>query len=491
MTGAGGMTELLPIQSNEDLISRVAASMPIVADLSRADALLYRAEGQRARIIAQARPHSVPPIWPQGIVGTVAELVVEDPLSRVIQRGRPAAAPANLVHGSAVRVVYPVTNPVGNIIALLAFDRTLIQEERQRHRQPAFRYTIDLLQRMNAHGQLVGADKLSPFTENDGIIVVNRKRQVQYVSGIANSLYNRAGFMFRLEGLPLDQLPTRDADLAFRAMDEMACIEDQERRPEGQYWIKKVIPLIGVKEPDRTWRSLLPTPNKEPEIVGAIITVHDETEERRRAQELKLKTDMLLELQHRVRNSLQTITALLRMQARRAQSAETRAVLAESIHRIMSVAAVHEFLYDPNERRVNLRALTERLVELLHPLIPPPLHITFRVEGEDIFIAGERATPAALVISELILNSVEHAFEGQPYGQISVHLAQKGSEVEVEVRDDGRGVPAGFSPDTGLSLVTTLTREGLRGEFTIANDPGGGAVARVVFTPYPSRNGSV
>jgi two-component system, sensor histidine kinase PdtaS len=228
-------------------------------------------------------------------------------------------------------------------------------------------------------------------------------------------------------------------------------------------------------------------PSSELHTVGAIITIHDETEDRRRARELKLKTEMLLELQHRVRNSLQTITALMRMQSRRAESAETRAALEEAVNRILHVAAVHEFLFDPNERRVNLRSLTQRLVDLSRPLVPPSLTVHFHVEGEDVFITGERATPAALVISELILNAIEHAFKGQAEGNVWIRLGQAAGQVEIQIRDDGRGAPDGFAPDMGLSLVNTLTREGLRGEFSITNDADKGAVARVTFAPHPSR----
>lgn len=473
--------------SHEDLLRQVQLGMGIAADLGRADAILYRLEGERARIIAQRRPHSVPPVWRDEVVGSVVPLEPGGPGARVLQRRLPATAAASLAQGNIVRIIYPVLSPAGDPMGLLAFDRTLIQEERQRHRQRSFRDTIELLQQQCAAGLIVGAEKLSPFAEHDGILIIDRGEVVQYASGIATSLYNQAGFMYPLAGLPLEQLPTRDHQLAERAIAEQVCIEEVEERAEGQYWVKKAIPLIGNREPSRTWRRWLQTPLTMPTVVGAIITIHDETEERRRARELKVKTDMLLELQHRVRNSLQTITALVRMQARRAESAETRAALEEAVNRIMHVAAVHEFLFDPNERRVNLRALTERLVELSRPLVPPPLEVAFHVEGGDVFIDGARATPAALVISELILNAIEHAFEGQTRGNIWIRLSQAGARVRVEIRDDGSGAPQGFSPDLGLSLVSTLTRDGLQGEFSITNNPAGGATAEVIFSPQFAR----
>lgn len=479
------------IDTAEALLQQVEKGMGIAADLSRADAILYRLEDERARIIAQARPHSVPPVWREEVVGSFVPLEPSGPGARALQRRLPATAAAALAQGNMVRILYPVLTADGDPVGLLAFDRTLIQEERQRHRHRSFRETITTLQEMAARGQIVGAESLTPFGEHDGILVVDRSMVIQYVSGVATSLYNRAGFMYPLPDLPLDQLPTRDSELTQRAMAQGICVEDVEERAEGQYWVKKVIPLIGAREPARTWRRFLQAPLPSPVLVGAIITIHDETEERRRARELKLKTDMLLELQHRVRNSLQTITALVRMQARRAESAETRAALEEAVNRIMHVAAVHEFLFDPNERRVNLRALTERLVELSRPLVPPPLQISFHVEGGDVFIDGQRATPAALVISELILNAIEHAFGGQERGNIWVRLSQAGSQVRVEVQDDGQGAPQGFAPDQGLALVTTLVRDGLRGEFNITNNAAGGAIATVVFSPNAPRSNGV
>ncbi len=474
-------------ETSEQLLARVTEGMGLAADLSRADATLYRVDAERATIIAHACPHSVPPVWRDDVVGGVVPLEPRGPDARALQRRLPATAAASLAQGNTVRAVYPVLRADGEPVGLLAFDRTLIQEERQRHRERVFRDAIKLLQEMAARGQILGAKGLPVFGEHDGILLVDRGLVIQYVSGVATSLYNRAGFMYPLPNVHLDQLPTKDSDLAQRAMAQGMCLQDVEERAEGQYWVKKAIPLYGTREPSRTWRRFLQTPLPAPVLVGAIITIHDETEERRRARELKLKTDMLLELQHRVRNSLQTITALVRIQARRAESAETRAALGEAVNRIMNVAAVHEFLFDPNERRVNLRALTERLVELSRPLVPPPLAIEFHVEGGDIFIDGQRATPAALVISELILNAVEHAFGSQEKGNIWIRLAQVGNRVKIEIQDDGQGAPQGFSPDVGLSLVTTLTRDGLQGDFSIINDPNGGAIAAVDFSPYSAR----
>ena len=485
------MTETALLDTGEDMLQRVGQSLGIVADLSRADAVLYKLEGHRGRIIAHARPHSVPAYWREAILDSIWPLEAGGPGTRALQGQRPARTMQKLAQGNLVRVIYPVFNPGGVPIGLLAFDRTLIQEERQRRRSPAFRHAITTLQQMAALGQLCGADKLRPFSEYDGILVVNRAQEIQYVSGVATSILSRAGFRVTLEGLELAQVPTKDAALAARAMKESRCLEEVEERPEGIYWVKKAIPLIGTRPPQRTWRRLVSLEASEPHVVGAILTVHDETEERRRARELKLKTDMLLELQHRVRNSLQTLTSLISIQARRAESAETRAALQEAINRIHHVAAVHEFLFDPNERRVNLRALTERLVALSRELVPPPLVVQFHVEGGDVFIGGGQATHAALVISELILNAIEHAFGEQTHGNIWIRLSQRDTQVEVEVRDDGRGAPQGFAPDTGLQLVRNLTTGGLQGEFTITNDEAGGAVARVTFAAQsPRRNGT-
>lgn len=485
------MLELAALDPSEDMLQRVAASMPLVADLCRADAVLYRLEGGRGRIVAHARPHSVPPYWRDEIVGAGGQLEAGGPGFRALQKQGPARVKINQTQGNLVRVLYPVNNSVGQAIGLLAFDRTLIQEERQRLRKPAFRHAIGLLQEMAAAGQIHGAERTTPFREHDGVLVVNRSQEIQYASGVATSLYSRAGFMAALEGLSLEQLQTQDSALATRVMTEGICVEEAEERAEGHYWVKKAVPLIGRKEPSRSWRRHWPFQTPDAHIVGAILTIHDETEERRRARELKLQSDMLLELQHRVRNSLQTLTSLMRLQARRAESQDARAALEEAIYRIHHVAAVHEFLFDPNDHRVNLRKLTERLVDHTRPLIPPPLAVQFHVEGSDVYIPGERATQAALIVSELLLNAIEHGFQSQTRGNIWIHLAQQGDRVEVEVRDDGQGAPDGFEPDTGLSLVSDLTINGLNGEFSITNDEAGGALARVAFSSQAARRSGI
>ena len=137
----------------------------------------------------------------------------------------------------------------------------------------------------------------------------------------------------------LSELDTNEY-LAFRAMETGVCME-QRVVEQDRTWIKKAIPLVAGDSPG--WISKLPgTLGRHP--VGAIIVIQDVTLDVRKEQEIKVKSAMIQEIHHRVKNNLQTITALLRLQARRAKSEDAALALKEAVGRIMSVAVVHEFL---------------------------------------------------------------------------------------------------------------------------------------------------
>ena len=131
------------------------------------------------------------------------------------------------------------------------------------------------------------------------------------------------------------------------------------------------------------------------EIDGAIIVIQDVTEERQKEQELKIKSTMIQEIHHRVKNNLQTIAALLRLQARRTDSPEVADMLQQTIHRILSIAVVHEFLSYDESSIVNLREVTQRIVnEVTQGILDPVKRFRFAFEGEDVCCPPSRPPPA-------------------------------------------------------------------------------------------------
>jgi two-component sensor histidine kinase/putative methionine-R-sulfoxide reductase with GAF domain len=176
------------------------------------------------------------------------------------------------------------------------------------------------------------------------------------------------------------------------------------------------------------------------------------------------------EIHHRVKNNLQTVASLLRLQARTPQM-DPRKALEDSVHRILAIAAVHEVLTEQREEVVELRDLLERLRAMLVQGLAAGKEV--RADLEPVSLAGNRATALALVFSELLQNALEHGGE-----LVEIELAQRNGEVVLAISDDGEGIDADAS-GTGLSIVQALVRDELQGRLDLRND--GGTKAEVTF----------
>ncbi|MBA2475317.1 MAG: GAF domain-containing protein [Actinobacteria bacterium] len=177
------------------------------------------------------------------------------------------------------------------------------------------------------------------------------------------------------------------------------------------------------------------------------------------------------EIHHRVKNNLQTVASLLRLQARSPDEVEPRKALDDSVNRILAIATVHEILTERHDDDVQLAELLERLRAMLVQGLGSAKRVA--AELEEVSLAGSRATALALVFSELLGNALEHGGE-----TVRVELARRDGEIVLAIADDGEGT-SGESTGTGLSIVQALVRDELRG--TLSFEQGPGTRAEVVF----------
>jgi two-component sensor histidine kinase len=177
------------------------------------------------------------------------------------------------------------------------------------------------------------------------------------------------------------------------------------------------------------------------------------------------------EIHHRVKNNLQTVASLLRLQARSSDRIDPGKALSDSANRIMAIAAVHEVLTEQRDEAVELDALLDRLRAMLMQGLGAAKDV--EAELQPVSLAGNRATALALVFSELFQNALEHGGSS-----VRVELGQRDGDVVLAIADDGAGVGA-EGGGTGLSIVEALVRDELRGTLRLEND--GGLRAEVVF----------
>jgi two-component sensor histidine kinase len=205
------------------------------------------------------------------------------------------------------------------------------------------------------------------------------------------------------------------------------------------------------------------------DVSGGVLLIRDVTELRQRDRLLLSKDATIREIHHRVKNNLQTISSLLRLQARRLSNPEAKAAVSESVRRIRTIALVHEALSREPGDDVTFVEIVRPLLRLAEEgLQSPDRPVRFVLQGDGGRVAARVATPLSVVLTELLQNAVDHGFpEGSGGGTVVVRLANDGERLAIRVIDDGRGVEPGFrledATGLGLSIVRTLVTTELDG----------------------------
>jgi len=199
---------------------------------------------------------------------------------------------------------------------------------------------------------------------------------------------------------------------------------------------------------------------------------------------LVVRSAIVQEMHHRVKNNLQTIASLLRLQMQYSKLKSAEHVLQESINRILSIAAVHEILSKEEMDLVSIRTVAENILKETHvALVLPGRHVETSLNGPDILLPPSKATSVALILNELIQNAVEHGFKEIEKGEITVTLKEEEREIKLVVTNDGTPLPKDFdlrkNRNLGLQIVENLAREDLHGTFSI--ECNGQIVATVTF----------
>ena len=200
---------------------------------------------------------------------------------------------------------------------------------------------------------------------------------------------------------------------------------------------------------------------------------------------LMVKSAIIQEMHHRVKNNLQQIASLLRLQMHYAGQRSVEQVLSESLNRILAIASVHELLAREDLDIVSVKKIAAQIIQATaQSVMAPGKHIALEIEGPDILLPSGQATSVSLILNELVQNAVEHGFgEGMDDGEIRITLSEDAKFVTLTVSNDGKPLPEGFdvkrTNSLGLQIVESLVRGDLQGRFTLTNE-GDRTVATVV-----------
>ena len=468
-----GRSSLSPDQIHR--LRELVADWQLLSDLSFADLILwvplrkdFKSWPTGYVAVAHIRPTTAATLFPLDVIGDEisygARPHIDQALSgaEIVRDTQPEALGDHMVKEETIPVM------VGeHVIGVISRHRDSDLMRQPSRLELNYREIAHNLYRMIAEGTFPYPDAGSLFDPaprvGDGLIRLDVNGVISYASPNARSAFSRLGWVSEVEGHVLGDVAqslTRVRPDAHEETIALGLTGKALKRVEienvGGTIDFTVLPLI--RSGDR---------------IGAIVMLNNVTELRRRERELVTKDATIREIHHRVKNNLQTVSALLRLQARRIEDPGASAALNEAVRRIASIALVHETLSNSRDSSVAFDDVLDSLVT--HALELSPRMNELRIDRTGSFGSLEPriATPLALVITELIHNALEHglAEEGLALG---IHVSSSASEFSVIISDDGVGFPEGFdiatSANLGLQIVRTLTENELRGTLSLITD---------------------
>jgi two-component sensor histidine kinase len=466
-------------------LQRLVASWGMLADFCFADLLLYApvrgSDGGRFVVLGQVRPTTGQTVYRRDWVGAVVDESDRPVVSRTFRLGEiiegETTAPGSM---ERVRVLGIPVRYEGGTIAVLTRESTPAFGRPPGELERIYIEIFNRFARMIAAGDFPFAREQVESEEQprvgDGVILLDRHARVEYNSPNAVSALHRMGVHANAEGMRLGEIGLDDSAINEALAVPAPVADEVERGPEVTVAFR-CIPLI-----------------EQAQVAGAVVLLRDISELRRRDRLLLSKDATIREIHHRVKNNLQTISSLLRLQGRRLESPEAKSAIEESVRRVRSIALVHEIL----SREAGADAAFVEIVRPLCRMVEEALYtperaVRCRVEGDAGHLPATVATPLAVVLNELLQNAYDHAYpDGVAEGQVVVDLERNGADLWVRVIDDGVGFPAGVGLDQGtglgLSIVRTLIQSELGGKIEISPGDGpadGGRPGTVVTIRVP------
>lgn len=449
-------------------LHRLTADWQIIADLAFADLVLWLPDRDRSGFWAagQMRPTTGPTALHDDVVGTFTAWNADHMLRRAFEHGRLVReGDPEWRSDIPVRVETIPVRRGDRVIAVVARNTNLLGVRTPSQLELAYLEAAADLNRMIERGTFPSTAARSAHADTprvgDGFVRIDAQGEVAYASPNAQSVYRKLGHAGDLTGHVLADLTRQLVRPDLRPDEETLSAvlggrahRDIEIDADGVSLIARSIPL-----------------RPEEEHSGALVLLRDVTDLRRRDRELVTKDATIREIHHRVKNNLQTVAALLRLQARRMSSPDAKSALEEAVRRVGSIAIVHETLSQAVEENVDFDEIIERLGHMVTDVSTVGEQVRVERVGTVGVLPSETATALAMVITEVLQNAVEHGYRDGDTGRIRLVADRLVGRLHLVVEDDGCGLPADFdlesSTSLGLSIVRTLVESELGGLLTI------------------------
>lgn len=454
------LCEMYTDLSKEEIeeIKIATKSLAAMANLFNADAFIdcpMNDGSGDAIVVAEARPVDHPSSYKRTVVGLVATKENEPAVYRGFNLGVPtkfmkAMTQENL---SVVQTVEPIYH-MDRVIGVFIIEQSMEQIKPHASLTAGALDVEEIL--LNGESQNL-ADNIE-----EGLIFINTNDKVIFRNKSAEIIYKRLGFI---------------SDILGKTYKDICIVRPPDENETGQT-IKQDVKIGDYYFTVKT------------SIVGRddlkfLVTISDVTTSKLQERELVLKSVAFHEMHHRVKNNLQTIAALLRLQRNSIDSKEGKRALTDTVTRILAIAATHQIMVETGVELVQLNDIVAVVKNnTLAYYTSDNFKLDVECHGGDFSVTSEKASAIALILNELMQNSIKYAFSGQKEGKVTVMTMQRrANDVELIFIDDGSGfdVDKTTSGGMGWTIIRSLVKEKLEGH-VIVTSSGEGTKVRIVFS---------
>jgi two-component sensor histidine kinase/PAS domain-containing protein len=444
-------------------LEQMTALIGMAADLAHAQITVYaRTQSEHFLVIvAQVRPNTSFIEYRPHLLGTTVRVTEEPLVWRTLTRGESISGQREWEIGMDVleMTTHAIHDRTGDVIAVISFE--VSHEE---SRAGAHHVLVELAFLLLLTSPPPRDDIFRRLNARDGIIIVGEGGHVVFANAVASSIYKVLG-VGRVVGRRVSDRRTHMRIVQKAIVQGLS--QEVEFEAGGLVINQRAIPIVVAGT-----------------VVRTLFIVSDVTEIKKKEKELLVKSAVIQEIHHRVKNNLQTIASLLRLQARRSSSADVKASLKECINRILSISVIHEFLSQQDVETINIAEVAKNILDsVIQNMMEPDFNIQTVFNGETVILPSDCATSLALAINELIQNSIEHGFTGRHEGIIGIDIRSLPNSYQVEIFDDGIGLPPGFDAHSlkslGIQIVTTLVESDLSGKFELKSEGGTRAIITI------------
>ncbi|TCK07993.1 UNVERIFIED_ORG: two-component sensor histidine kinase [Anoxybacillus amylolyticus] len=450
------------------IIEELSKYLQLFSDLSQSDVFIdcLLPGGEEAIVVAEAHPMTGKSLYREPVVGKIAYKENEPGVFFCFKTGRPVIGSRGVSQENVnmQQNVMPIANESGKIIGVLIMEQDITEKIQQEKNVELLMETTEQLSETLYH--IAMSEVAIPDLMHEGLLLFDCDYQITFANDRAKEMFEANGHL--LVGKKVDSLPFGSMIKEELNIQKGMFFHEFEL---GEHFLQ--LKAVSIQRNNRT--------------VGGVLLLRDLSELKEKEKQLMIKSAVIREIHHRVKNNLQTIASLLRLQMRRIDSQEVEKVFREIINRITSISIIHEVLSLEGTDMIECKEVIELVSNaIISSMKQSEQKITIQVEGCSLYLPSQKASSLALVINELVQNAINHAFINLDEGVIRIELKKQNQIVSLAVIDDGVGVDLEKVQQKGrlgLQICQTLISEDLGGILEFENNHPGTKVT--VTFPLP------